>query len=279
MTPPQDRIQLLKSESDRAKDYLSALSTDDWSSPTACEAWEVRDVVAHMIMAAEMFVGNISRGLANDSSPSEGMPPAGSVDVAARQVANAQRAISIRESLGEQLLTAFNASCDDLDRSLAGIGPEDWDKPCFHPAATIPVRTYVDLRLAELIVHGWDIRSRLEVSTHLPEGCLPATVDVISDFIVGILFNPGSKLETPVRYRFELTGPVQSRHDIVVGGGKALCTQYLPPGQNPHHQGPHARIVSSALTKAPIFGSIDVPRPFFGRIDCDNHSVYRPLSH
>ena len=221
MTSPQDRIQLLKSESDRFKKYLSALSTDDWSSPTACEAWQVRDVVAHMTMAAGMFVGNISRGLADDSSPSEGMPPAGSVDVAARQVVNAQRAISIRESLGEQLLTAFNVSCDDLDRLLAGIGLQDWGKPCFHPAATIPVRTYVDLRLAELTVHEWDIRSRLERSAHLPEECLPAIMDAISAFIVGILFNPGSKLGTPVRYRFELTGAVPSRHDIVVEDGTA----------------------------------------------------------
>lgn len=221
MTPPQDRIQLVKSESDRIKQYLSALSTNDWSSPTACEAWEVRDVVAHMIMGSQMFVGNIGRGLANDSSPSEGMPPAGSIDVAARQVANAQRAISIRESLGEQLLTTFSAGCDALDRLLEGIGPQDWDKPCFHAAKTIPVRTYVDLRLGELIVHDWDIRSKLEASAHLPEECLPAMVDVISAFIVGVLFNPGSKRNTPVRYRFELTGAVPSSHDILVGDGAA----------------------------------------------------------
>ena len=221
MTSPQDRIQLVKSESDRVRQYLSALTSDAWSSPTACEAWQVRDVVAHMTMGGEMFSGNIGRGLANDSSPSEGMPPAGSADMAARQVANAQRAISIRESLGEQLLTAFSARCDDLDRLLAAIGPQDWDKPCFHPAATIPVRTYVDLRLAELIVHKWDIRSRLEGSAHLPEECLPAMMDAISALIVGYLFNPGSKLNTPVRYRFELTGAVSSRHDIVVEDGKA----------------------------------------------------------
>ncbi len=221
MTSPQDRIQLVKSESDRVKRYLSTLSTDAWSSPTACEAWQVRDVVAHMIMGGEMYSGNIGRGLANDSSPSEGMPPPSSADLASRMAANAQRAISIRESLGEQLLTAFSACCDDLDRLLEGIGPQDWDKPCFHPAATIPIRTYVDLRLAELIVHEWDIRSRLERSAHLPVGCLPAIMDAISTFIVGGLFNPGSKVSGPVRYRFELTGAMPSRHDIVIEDGKA----------------------------------------------------------
>ena len=90
-----------------------------------------------------------------------------------KAVRNAQRAISIRESLGEQLLSAFSASCDELDRLLDGIGPQGWDKPCFHPAATIPVRTYVNLRLGELSLHEWDIRSMLDRSAHLPEKSLP----------------------------------------------------------------------------------------------------------
>lgn len=221
MTSSQERIQLLKSESDRLMQFLSALPADAWSNPTACEAWEVRDVVAHMIMGGEMFTGNITRGLANDPSPSAGMQPAGSVDMAARQVANAKRAIDIRESLGEQLLTSFGERCDDLDRLLAETGPQDWGKPCFHPAATLSVRTYVDLRIAELMVHEWDIRSKLDSSAHLREDCLPAMMDVLSAFIVGYLFNPGSKLENTVRYQFELSGEAPSKHDIVVEGGKA----------------------------------------------------------
>ena len=221
MALPQPRIQLLKSESDRLKGYLGALPVDAWSNPTACAAWEVRDVVAHMVMGGEMFTGNISRGLANDPSPSAGMQPAGSADMAVRQVANAKRAIDIRERLGEQLLTSFGERCDDLDRLLAETGPQDWEKPCFHPAATLSVRAYVDLRIAELIVHEWDIRSKLESSAHLREGCLPALMDVLAAFIIGYLFNPGSKLENTVCYRFELSGEAPSKHDIVVEGGKA----------------------------------------------------------
>ena len=221
MTSPQDRVQLLKSQSARLNDYLSALTADDWSHPTACAAWQVRDVVTHMTIGGEAFAGNIARGLAGDSSPPEGMPPPASFDLAARMVANARGAISNRERLGEQLQTTFGASCDALDNLLAGIGSQDWDQPCFHPAAIIPVRTYVDLRLAEIMVHEWDIRSKFEGSVLLPEECLPAMVDVIEAFVVGVLFNPGSKLKTPVRYRFELTGAVTRKHDIVVGDGKA----------------------------------------------------------
>lgn len=221
MSSQEDRIQLVKTESDRLKKYLGNLPADAWNNPTACEAWQVRDVVAHLVMGGEMVVGNIGRGVAGDPSPPEGMPAAGTADMSARMAANAQRAISIRESLGEQLLPDFSARCEDLNRLLAGIGPQDWDKPCFHPAATITVRTYVDLRITELIVHEWDIRTKLDSSAHLPEECLPAMMDVISAFIVGGLFNPGSKLSGLVRYRFELTGAVSGRHDIVIENGAA----------------------------------------------------------
>lgn len=216
-----DRIGLVKSDSERLQHYLNSLTPGAWSRPSACDAWEVRDVVAHLTGAVDMFAGNISRGVRGDSSPPEGFPPAGMVDMAARMEANAQRSIALRESLGETLLPTFSARCDYMNRLLAGLGSEDWDKPCYHPAAIIPVRTYIDLRITELAVHEWDIRSKLQPSAHLSAGCLPAIMDLIPVFLVGRLFQPGSKLSAPVRYRFELTGTVPGGYDIVAGGGKA----------------------------------------------------------
>jgi hypothetical protein len=168
-----------------------------------------------------MFAENISRGVRGDSSAPEGFPPAGMVDMAARMEANAHRSIALRESLGETLLPTFSARCDYLNRLLAGLGSKDWDKPCWHPAANIPVRTYIDLRITELAVHEWDIRSKLETSPHLSAECLPAIMDLIPVFVVGRLFHPGAGLSAAVRFRFQLTGAVPGWHDIVAGGGKA----------------------------------------------------------
>jgi hypothetical protein len=168
-----------------------------------------------------MFAENISRGVRGDSSPPEGFPPAGMVDMAARMEANAHRSIALRESLGETLLPTFSARCDYLTLLLAGLGSKDWDKPCWHAAATISVRTYIDLRITELAVHEWDIRSKLEPSAHLSADCLPAIMDLIPVIVVGRLSQPGAGLSVPVRFRFQLTGAVPGRQDIVAGGGKA----------------------------------------------------------
>ncbi len=133
--------------------------------------------MAHLTLAVDMYGGNIARGAKGDSSPTEGMPPAGGGDQAARQRLNAQRAIDLRDQLGDQLLPTFSSKCGELDQVLAGLGPNDWEKPCFHPAGIIQARTYVDLRLTELSVHEWDIRSRLETSAHISADSMPAVMD------------------------------------------------------------------------------------------------------
>ena len=224
-----EKVQLVKRESARIGEYLKTLPPDAWTTQSACESWQVRDVVAHVTGAVDMFGSNIARGAAGDASAPEGFPPAGQGDMAARLAANARRAIDFRESLGSDLLATFNDRRVHFDDVLSRLRESDREKPCYHPAGTISVETYLNLRITELIVHEWDIRSRLEpVAVLSPEG-LPAVIEMFPVFVVGRLFNPGSKLSITVRFRFELTGPVSASHDIVAGGGvKALME---PSGQ------------------------------------------------
>lgn len=214
-----ERVGLLRSESARLLEYFQGLSAGDWARQSACAAWSNADVAAHLIMAVEMFAGNIGRGLQGDASPPEGMGPPQETDLAGRMAANAARAVSVRESLGDSLVAVFGEQCGRLDEVLSGAGPEDWDKPCYHPAAMLTVGRYVDLRLTELAVHEWDIRSGLEgAAAGLPEAVLPAALGLLPGFVVGRLFQPGAGLERAARFRFELTdGGV---YDIVAGGGE-----------------------------------------------------------
>ncbi len=221
MATPEDRVSLVRTESDRLKQYLGTLSPEDWRHPSACDAWEARDVVAHLIFGVDMYAENISRGVGGDSSPPGGVTTLDAAGMAARMQANAQRAIALRESLGEQLLPTFSERCDALNQLLAGLGSQDWDKLCYHPAAVIPVRTFIDLRIAELAVHEWDIRSKLEVSSPVSAPSLKVIMDVMPGFIVGHLFRPGAKLSEPVRFRIELTGAAPGSHDIMVESGQA----------------------------------------------------------
>ena len=67
----------------------------------------------------------------------------------------------------------------------------------------MPASGFVNLRLIELAMHGWDIRSRLEPPARLPTDSLPVFMEVISGLISRWGFLPASRLPTPIRYRFE----------------------------------------------------------------------------
>ena len=62
MDSRQDRIQLIKSESERLIKYLGSISADAWTLPSACGLWEVRDVAAHLVKFADLYRDTVSRG-------------------------------------------------------------------------------------------------------------------------------------------------------------------------------------------------------------------------
>ena len=222
MDSPDDRVRLVQSESERLKQYLSSLPTDAWSRPSACDLWEVRDVVAHLAGDAAFYTRMVSRGSQGDSSPPEGYPPPGTADANSSSERIGQGAISDRERLGDRLLPSFNERNDQLNQLLSGLGPQGWDAPCYHPGGVFPARNFINMRMLELSMHGWDIRSSLEPSAHLSAESIPAIMDLIPG-LFGWLFRPGSRLPAPVRYRFQLTGVASSDgvSDIVVEGDRA----------------------------------------------------------
>ena len=69
-----DRVTLLQSESARIKQYLHTLPPNAWTRPSACERWEVRDVVGHLIAVAELYANGLSRGLQEDIAPRQAYP-------------------------------------------------------------------------------------------------------------------------------------------------------------------------------------------------------------
>jgi len=227
-----DRLQVLQSESTRLRQYLYTLSPDAWRQPSACAQWQVQDVVAHLIGGAEFFADSITRVLQGDASPPAGRPPAGTINAAVASESVAQRAIVVRERLGDQLLTTFEATDDHLTRLLTGLGPQDQDKTCYHVWRLMPAQDFANLRIQELALHGWDIRSRLEATAQLSAESVAVLLDMIAgSFILGFLtwaFWAGPKLSTPVHYRFEVTDTVPSTSDIVVEGDTARVEEVGP---------------------------------------------------
>src|SRR5438132_4467925 len=123
MDTPEHLVKVLQGEAERLMQYLSTLPPDAWSRPSACDLWEVRDVVGHLTWMAERFRGTVSRAVRGDVSPPAGSPPVGTSTPAGRGVFIAQQAIARRESLGDQLLPTFRAQMGQFIELLAQLGP------------------------------------------------------------------------------------------------------------------------------------------------------------
>jgi len=206
-------IRLLGSEASRLEEFLSGLNEEDWATDSACDGWRVADVVAHLAMGAETWADSITRAVAGDAGP-----PPGQAFLEPGQRGSeiiAQGAITYRQQQGPSLLDNYTAGYARLREVLSQLRAQDWDKPCFHRRGPMPIRDYVGVRIQELAVHDWDIRSGLDESAEMGEEPLAVLAEMVPRWLQNT-FRPGLGLPTPTRYRFQVSGPVPVHQDIVV---------------------------------------------------------------
>jgi len=223
-------VTVVQTESERLAQYLATLPEEAWSTPSACVLWEVRDVVAHLIDAANAYRDWITRGLQEDTSAPTGWPAPGTFTTASpaerqqMETAVAQSTVALRERLGTELLDMFRTAWTRHNQLVANLKAHEWHTPCYYPLGIKPVRVLVNAAIFELAIHGWDIRFGFEPSTRLSPEALAVMPDYFAECL-GWFFRPGPRLPTPIRYRFAFTGTLNSHWDLVVAGD----TAYLEP--------------------------------------------------
>ena len=61
ITEMQTRTHLARFEAERLASYLQGLSEESWNHSTACDRWQVGDVVAHLVWIGEFYSIFIAR--------------------------------------------------------------------------------------------------------------------------------------------------------------------------------------------------------------------------
>ena len=143
--------------SQRLESFLQTLTQDDLARQSACEGWTVGDVLGHLIERGGPIPDQIERGLGGDiSAPSDALddPPLNEDQF---RLDLDRRAVELRQELGEGLLGEFVGVNREFARVLSLVQPDDWDKLCYHRLRLETVRSKVDIRIAELAMHEWDI--------------------------------------------------------------------------------------------------------------------------
>ena len=215
------KVSLVKRLSGDIHRRLSEAPAEALIGPTACSEWDVGTVAAHLAGGATRQRDAMLRGLDGQGGPPEGeetLPTADQV-----QQSNATSNVQTRNEWGDALLDNLQQNYQELDDLLQGWS--DWSIGCWHRRrGTISAESYVDLRIQELVIHDWDIRSGGSGDLD-PEGAvalLPA-----SEMWYQLCFRPTAPLTTPVTYRFDIGEPegANLQHDVIVTGDTFTVTE------------------------------------------------------
>jgi uncharacterized protein (TIGR03086 family) len=125
-----DLQTLFERGSDEFVTVVGAIPDDSWSTPTPCDL-SVRELVGHVLAGNEFAV----RLLADAS--------------AADAVAGIDE-IRLGPDPVERVVTSCAKQSDAFGNATA-------DRPLHHPSGDIDLETFVRFRLAELVIHAWDI--------------------------------------------------------------------------------------------------------------------------
>ncbi len=214
MTTQSSRIDLFEREAKMLLDFLGDLSPDAWAADSACEGWTAGDVIGHLTSVD--LSTRLLRGLDGDHSPPEGSPSPEQHDEDAFARSIYQRAVDASHRLGDGLLADFTQRIDETVAQFRQVQPEQWGNLVYWPTGPMSMDTLLTQRIAELTMHGWDIRSRLEDDFHLSDGSVAALLDTV-DRAARRAFRPDPLLSgRPLRYRFTIDDPEPRVVDLVL---------------------------------------------------------------
>lgn len=146
---PMSVLAPLVRQRERLGALLDGLSDDEWRAQTRCDAWTVKDLVAHLVSVNNYWMYSINMGVAG--TPSEALATFDPVAVPAA-LAEAEAATPVAE-MAEQFRVSNKQFCE-LVRSLDASA---WSAIAECPLGHVSVSVVAHHALWDFLIHEWDI--------------------------------------------------------------------------------------------------------------------------
>lgn len=131
---------------DATGELVTAIGDDQWSNATPCAEWSVRSLVNHVVLGNWIF----ARLLHGEQQPLESIRRLPDVDQLGADPPSAYRESSVA------LQGAFSQP-NVLERVFAA------------PIGTVPGSVLLQVRITEILVHGWDLARATGQAARLPD--------------------------------------------------------------------------------------------------------------
>ena len=210
----RERIQLVRNLSNEMAAYLHTLPENVWRDPdvyaSACEGWKIADVITHLILGGNVFGLSITNAIRGVTEPPMGWSRPASPEQ------GLERLVDTRNAIHEDLFYDFNASCKRFNTLLVELDEASYSLPTWHPYFVISVDRLIDIRASELAIHSWDVRYPIDRTAKLSNRAKTFLLDFVWRWLrTG--FQKSEQLDTPIRYRFDLTD-ADGGYDVTVNG-------------------------------------------------------------
>jgi uncharacterized protein (TIGR03083 family) len=213
----EETVAVLAEEWEAIASLGAELPPTEWSLPSECPGWTVRDLVAHMIGTERSLLGE----------PEPARPGMAAPHVRNGVGASNEAWVQARRSVaGAQLLAEFVEVTGRRLADLRAWPAERFDEVAPSPVGMVPYREYMAVRVMDCWVHEQDIR----VATGRPghaDG--PAAAIAMARIASAMPFVVGKRARAPegASVRFDLRAPGARRIDVVVRDGRAVTADDL----------------------------------------------------
>lgn len=145
-----------------------------WEVATACENWQVRDVIAHLVDTTEGYLPNFDIAR-NGGNPQESL----GLRVMAKRVDEGAKAF--RKVPQDEMIGRLREDADRMMGEFESLSEADWSGLMVpHPfMGPLPAMFYPVFQLVDYAVHAWDIREGIG----RPHGLAGDSADLLAPLI------------------------------------------------------------------------------------------------
>ncbi|MCA1690750.1 MAG: TIGR03086 family metal-binding protein [Acidimicrobiales bacterium] len=129
---------------------LRLVRAEDWSRPTPCSEWDVRDLVNHVVGGALRYTMLLHGATADDVAVTRAL-----------------------DHLGEDPVGSFETKAQEVKTAFREAGA--LSRTVHHPAGDMSGEELLELRITEFAIHAWDLARALGADERLD----PALVDAM----------------------------------------------------------------------------------------------------
>lgn len=204
---------------------VSSLSPQQWTAPTRCDDWSVRDVISHLVTTNGFWSYSLNEGLRGEpSSLLANFDPVHTPPL----LVSASKALT-----SDEILEQFRASVELWDSQLAALSDEQWYSVAEAPPGHIGVREIAAHSLWDCATHERDIAIPLGLTVTNEPDEIAWSVKYVAALGPAFLATEGSTREALLTFSLnepELAFTVEVGSTVVVRDRRASDPQPLITG-------------------------------------------------